>query len=90
MEAIVYFVEEVWESTVARESEHHARVRGHRKEAGVPDTDKNKGHQGDSPFITKDVDQNLQDGLSDVAVYRLVEVLNGKKQGYDEEEPEQR
>lgn len=52
----------------------------------MPNTDHDKNHQEDCTSIAKNVNQNLDNWLADLAVNRCGEILNGKEKGYKEKE----
>ncbi len=72
--------EEARETAVTGEPEHHAGVGSHGEESAMPDADDDERHEGDGTLLPKDVDQDLEDRLADVAGDGFVEILDGEEE----------
>ena len=75
-------------TSIATEAVHHARVGCHGKEAAVPDANHNEHHEDDGAGVAENIDQDLNDGLSDVAFDRGTEILDREEERHKEEKTE--
>lgn len=54
----------------------------------MPDADHDQHHEHDRAIVAEDVDEDLDNRLSDLAVNRFVEILDGEEQRNDEKKAE--
>lgn len=52
----------------------------------MPDANHDEDHEDDCAVVAEDVDEDLHHGLSDVAVHRGVEILDGEEKRDEEKE----
>lgn len=75
-------------TSITTEAVHHARVGCQGEETAVPDANHDEHHEDDGAGVPKDVNQDLNDGLSNVAFDRCLEMLDREEERHEKEEAE--
>ena len=87
-EPFIDVIEEWRQGMISAECKHHTAIRRHGKQATMPHTKHDQGHQCLGTWNPKHVDQDLQDGLAEGRGDRVGEILDGEEIGQDEKEAE--